>query len=292
MKINSEDEFSDLSQAFNQMLDDLKLSRDQLERQIDITAYANAELKREVLEKKNAEARLREASHELERSNAELRQLANVAAHDLQEPLRAVVSFTQLLWKRYRDRLDQQAEEFMNYAVDGARNMRQLLQDIQAYLVVGQEQMSLTTTNTDTIFDITLERLSETIEENNVVITREPLPTVDADPMQIGVVFQQLLGNAIKFRSEEDPKIHIRAEEQEHHWIFSLRDNGIGFDSQYLDKIFIIFEQLFAHKEYAGTGLGLALCKKIIEQHGGSIWAESKLGEGAIFYFTLPKANS
>ncbi len=256
----------------------------------DVTEHKRlqAQLASEHRELEQARHELEKTVAELKRSNAELEQFAYVASHDLQEPLRMVASYTQLLAKRYQGKLDSDADEFIGYAVDGATRMQRLIQDLLAYSRVNTQGQAFEPTSVETVLDAALDNLRSTVEENRAVATHDPLPTVRADERQLLQLFQNLLSNAVKFRSEEPPQIHVSAERRTDEWLFSVRDNGIGIDPQYADRIFVVFQRLHNIAEYPGTGIGLAICKKIVERHGGRIWMESQLGKGATFYFTLP----
>lgn len=225
---------------------------------------------------------------ELKRSNAELEQFAYVASHDLQEPLRMVASYTQLLAKRYKGRLDPDADEFIGYAVDGATRMQRLIQDLLAYSRVTTQGRNLEQVDCAVLLDDVLDNMRFAIDESRAVVTRGTLPVVMADGAQLGPLLQNLIGNAIKFRGEEPPHVQVSAERRTNEWLFSVRDNGIGIDPQYAERIFVLFQRLHNKEEYPGTGIGLAVCKKIIERHGGRMWVESQSGKGATFYFTLP----
>ena len=244
-------------------------------------------LVRDVTKRKLMEEALRERTVALERSNKELEQFAYVASHDLQEPLRMVASYTQLLAKRYKGRLDSDADEFINYAVDGATRMQVLINDLLDYSRVGTRGKDLEMTKCDAILKKTLDNLKKAVEESDAKVIRDPLPSVMADDVQIGQLFQNLINNAIKFSSDDPPQIHISAERNENKWIFSVRDNGIGIDPEYASRIFEIFQRLHGKEEYPGTGIGLAICKKIVERHGGNIWMESEPAKGSTFYFTI-----
>lgn len=233
---------------------------------------------------------LEERGRDLARSNADLEQFAYVASHDLQEPLRMVANFTQLLADRYRDQVGTDGAEFIAYAVDGARRMQRLIQDLLAYSRVGTRGKSLEPTDCNEVLGEVVSNLQAAIQESGALIVHDTLPTVRADASQLAQVFQNLLGNAIKFRGEASPSIHVSAARQGTHWLFSVRDTGIGLDPAFADRIFIIFQRLHGRGEYPGTGIGLAVCKKIVERHRGRIWVESEPGKGATFFFTIPVA--
>ncbi len=235
-----------------------------------------------------AENLLRELNNELIRSNADLQQFAYVASHDLQEPLRMVASYTQLLAKRYKGKLDADADDFIGYAVDGATRMQRLINDLLAYSRVTSQGKAFEPVDCNLLLENVLNTLRLAIEENRAVVTHDALPMVTADTGQLQQLFQNLLSNAIKFHGSEPPTVHVSAEPRNSEWVFSVRDNGIGVDAQYADRIFVIFQRLHNAEEYPGTGIGLALCKKIVERHGGHIWVESQPGRGATFYFTIP----
>ena len=242
----------------------------------------------DITESKRAEAALARKTEELACSNAELEQFAYVASHDLQEPLRMVSSYVQLLARRYKDRLDTDADDFINFAVDGANRMQALIKDLLAYSRVGTKGKSLEPTSCETVLDSALANLQFAIEENGARVTHDPLPTVLADQSQLVQLFQNLIANAIKFRREKPPHVHLAAERRESEWLFSIRDNGIGIDEEYGERIFEIFQRLHGRDDYSGTGIGLAICKKIVDCHGGRIWVTSNPGGGSAFYFTLP----
>ncbi|MCC5628554.1 GAF domain-containing protein [Nostoc sphaeroides] len=241
-------------------------------------------------------------SQELARSNAELEQFAYVASHDLQEPLRMVTSYLQLLERRYKNQLDANADQFINYAVDGARRMQTLINDLLNYSRVSTRGQPFITVNCSIVLEQAIANLQIAIADNKAIVTYDSLPEVMADTTQLIQVFQNLIGNAIKFCRHQQPRIHIGVAKPNGNldgeslnvipsvdeWLFWVRDNGIGLESQYAERIFIIFQRLHGRDKYPGTGIGLAICKKIIERHGGRIWVESKLGQGSTFYFTIP----
>ena len=235
-----------------------------------------------------AEKKLAEKAEELARSNHDLEQFAYVASHDLQEPLRMVAAYTQLLAERYRGKLDENADKYIGYAVEGALRMRTLILDLLAFSRVGRGETDRKNGECNAALNNALENLRSAIEESGAVVTHDHLPAVAVDPSQLVQLFQNLIGNAIKFRGKEVPTIRVSAEKQDATWLFAVADNGIGVSSQYKDKIFVIFQRLHTREEYSGNGVGLAICKKIVEHHGGRIWVESELGCGATFHFTLP----
>ncbi|HEX3012994.1 MAG TPA: ATP-binding protein [Methanobacterium sp.] len=247
----------------------------------------------DLTEQKKSEHELHDLLKDLERSNKELQQFAYVSSHDLQEPLRAIASFTQLLERRYKGKFDSDADEFMDYIVEAAKRMQQMILDLLEFSRVTTNADEFKEIDTAEAFDEALFNLRGTIEYNNAVITRNDLPTVTADKSQLAKVFQNLIANAIKFKKENvPPKIHISAREdpQKNQYIFSIQDNGIGMDPQYAGRIFTLFQRLHTRDEYQGTGIGLSVAKRIIERHGGHIWVESELGKGSTFYFTLQKS--
>jgi PAS domain S-box-containing protein len=246
---------------------------------------------RDITQRKRAEEALQQTAQELARSNTELEQFAYVASHDLQEPLRMVSGYLQLLQRHYKGRLDTDADEFITYAVDGATRMQRLIHDLLDYSRVGTRQKALRPTDSEQVLARALDNLRLTIAESGAVVTHDPLPTVLADDLQLLQVMQNLLGNALKFRSQQPPQVHVTATRQGTEWVFAVRDNGIGLDPAYAKRIFVIFQRLHSRTEYPGTGIGLAICKKIIERHGGRIWVESAPGKGATFFFTLPTGH-
>lgn len=225
---------------------------------------------------------------ELARSNADLQQFAYIASHDLQEPLRMITSYLQLLERRYRDRLDENANEFIDYAVEGATRMKTLINDLLAYSRVGTHGKPFEQVDCRAIVKQAIANLKLAIHENEAIITWDELPELVADSTQLTQLFQNLISNAIKFRSPDPPTIHISAALQNENWLFRVQDNGIGVEAQYAERIFVIFQRLHNRTEYPGTGIGLAICKKIIERHDGKIWIESNPGKGSTFCFTIP----
>lgn len=258
-------------------------------------------ISRDITGRKQAEQDLADKADELQRSNTELEQFAYVASHDLQEPLRMVASYTQLLSRRYKARLDPEADEFISYAVEGATRMQGLINDLLAYSRVGTRGKPFTTVDCNEVLARALANFKLAIDESRARITCDPLPDIAGDATQLMQLFQNLLGNALKFRSaEQPPEIHLSAtprrtalpERARAEWLFAVRDNGIGIEPKYFERIFIIFQRLHTREQYPGTGIGLAVCKKIVERHGGRIWVESAPGKGSTFYFTLPKIHS
>jgi PAS domain S-box-containing protein len=238
--------------------------------------------------RKEAEVQLARAAAELARSNRELEQFAYVASHDLQEPLRMVASYTQLLARRYQGQLDGTANEFIHFAVDGAIRMQHLINDLLTYSRVGTRGKPFEPTDCGQVLAETLANLKIAIEESGARVEHGPLPTVQGDRVQLVQLLQNLIGNAVKFRGTSAPGVYVSAERCGDEWQFRVRDNGIGIEPQYFERIFVIFQRLHTREEYPGTGIGLALCKKIVERHGGRIWVESQPGRGATFHFTIP----
>jgi len=248
---------------------------------------------RDITTRKKAEANLLNKVEELNRSNEELGQFAYIASHDLQEPLRMVASYTQLLARRYKGKLDSDADEFIAFAVDGASRMQRLIQDLLAYSHVGTKGKDLLETSSEAALQQALINLRGAIEEKGAIVTHDPLPSVLADETQLIQLFQNLVGNAIKYQKPGVPRVHISAAKNGgKKWIFSVKDNGLGIDSQYLEKIFGMFQRLHKREEFAGTGIGLAICKKIVERHGGSISVESQPGHGSTFRFALARSEN
>ena len=245
----------------------------------------NAQLQQEIVAREQIQVAL-------QRSNTELEQLAYVASHDMQEPLRMVASYLQLVAQRYQGKLDAEADEFIGYAVDGAKRMQALINDLLAYSRLGTKAKPFGPSDCGDLVDMTIANLRIAIEESGARVTHTALPVVMGDATQLAQLFQNLLANAIKFRGAEPPQVHIEAESAGGDWCFSVRDNGIGIAPEYHERIFVMFQRLHGRREYPGTGIGLALCKKIVERHGGRIWVESTLSTGSVFRFTIPRIKS
>ena len=242
----------------------------------------------DITERKRAEEALARKTLELQRSNDDLEQFAYVASHDLQEPLRMVSSYLDLLQNRCAGQLGTDAEQFIAFAVDGAGRMQQLIRDLLAYARLGQQALVLKSISSDTMLDAALDTLRFALKDSGAKVTRARLPTVRVDPAQIELLWRNLISNAIKFRGKKRPQVEIHADFRGDAWLFSVRDNGIGIEPKDVERIFTLFQRLHPRDVYMGTGIGLALCKRIVERHGGRIWVESQPGEGATFTFTLP----
>jgi signal transduction histidine kinase len=252
----------------------------------------------QLMARRNAEDDVRAAHDQLEmkarelaRSNEELQQFAYVASHDLQEPLRMVSSYTQLLGRRYGDKLDGDAREFMEFIVDGAARMKQLIEDLLAFSRVGTRGHGFEEVASEDALAKALVNLRVAAQASAAIVTHGDMPVVVADGGQLVQIFQNLVGNAIKFHGDAPPRIHVAGEEREQVWVFTVKDNGIGLDTQYSDRIFMMFQRLHNKTEYPGTGIGLAICKKIVDRHGGRIWVESQPGQGCTFGFTLARPD-
>jgi PAS domain S-box-containing protein len=244
---------------------------------------------RDISGRKQIEKTLNQRTEALEKSNKELEEFAYIASHDLQEPLRMISSYVQLLQRRYKDKLDQDANDFIEYSVEGSIRMKALINDLLTYSRVGTKGKEFAPTDINVVLKKVLQNLQISIEENNANITIGPMPTILCDDIQMIQLFQNLIGNAIKFKGETPPIVSIRYNEENNDFIFSISDNGIGIEKEYYDRIFMIFQRLHTRDQYSGTGIGLAVCKKIVERHGGRIWLISKIGEGTTFYFSIPK---
>lgn len=237
---------------------------------------------------KEAEERLREKMEELSRSNKDLELFSYSVSHDLQEPLRTVSNFAQLLAKRYKGKLDQDADEFIGFVTDGTQRMQRMINDMLTFSRVGTKGKPFEPTDLDKVIEEVLQNLRGAIDDSKAVVTHDPLPTVKADWSQISLLFQNLVGNAIKFRGKGPPKIQVMCEKKEKEHVLTVKDNGIGIDPKDFNRLFVIFQRLHSASEYPGTGMGLAICKRIVERHGGKIWVESEPGKGTAFRFTLP----
>ena len=237
---------------------------------------------------KQAHDALRQRTEDLQRANQELEHFAFVASHDLKEPLRKISNFTSLLEKRYKGKLDEKADQYIHYVVDGAHRMETLIDALLAYSRVGRGELNFNSVDMEAVLAQTLEDLQMSLEETHAAVSHDPLPVVRGNQGQAGQLLQNLIANAVKFRGGQLPRIHISAAKERNQWIISVSDQGIGFDPEHRERIFEIFRRLQTDAEYPGTGIGLAVCKKIVERHGGRIWAESEPGKGSVFYFTLP----
>nr|WP_242019093.1 MULTISPECIES: PAS domain S-box protein [unclassified Trichocoleus] len=245
---------------------------------------------RDITDRKAAEEQLRQRAEELAIANSHLEQFAYIASHDLQEPLRMVASYTQLLARRYKGKLDDDADDFISYAVEGANRMQQLIKDLLAFYQVGHRAETFEAVNCEKVLLLAIANLTAAIAESGAVVTHNPLPVVLGNAAGLTQLLQNLISNAIKF-SQQSPRIHIEARLGDKEWVFSVRDNGIGIDPQYAARIFVIFGRLHTKSDYPGNGIGLAICQKIVNRHQGKIWVESELGKGSTFYFTLPIIN-
>jgi light-regulated signal transduction histidine kinase (bacteriophytochrome) len=248
---------------------------------LKIVMTSRDELNKEVAERKVVE-------ESLKRSNENLEQFAYVASHDLQEPLRIMSSYSQLLEKRYKDKLGQDANEFIDFIVDAAKRMQKLITDLLAYSRVGKKDTAAAEEDLNPLVRKVLDGMAATLESSGGTVTSDKLPVITVHETSMMQVFQNLIGNALKFRGKAPPKVHISARKDGGEWVFSVRDNGLGIEPQYHERIFQIFQRLHSREEYSGTGIGLSICKKIVTNYGGRIWVESEYGQGSTFYFTLP----
>ena len=254
----------------------------------DITEFKRVET--ELREYQNTlEEKVDKRTRELARSNAELEHFAYIASHDLREPLRMITSFLQLLERRYKDHLDHDANEFIDYAVDGAKRLNNRINDLLEYSKVTSKEPVLVDVELEKVLDDALINLVIRTEEKNAIIEHDPLPLVKGDENLLTMLLQNIIGNSVKYNDKKPPKIRISSKKEDNRYIISIKDNGIGIKPEHLDRIFTIFQRLHAKDEYEGTGIGLAIAEKIVHQHHGEIWAESKLGEGTTFYFTIPR---
>ena len=273
-------EIGQLALTFDEMAATLEQRVAELQRAESELKGLNEDLEKRVLDR----------TLELRRSNEDLEQFAYVASHDLQEPLRMITNYLQLLRQRYKDKLDAGADDFIGFALDGSKRMHQLIHDLLTYSRVGTHGKEFVPTDCAQALANALANLRVAIEESRAEITHDPLPTVKGDEVQLMQLFQNLIGNAVKFRGEAVPKIHLGVQRSGAEWEFSVRDNGIGIAPEDFQRIFVVFQRLHSREKYPGTGIGLSVCKKIVERHGGRIWVESKPGQGTTFHFTLPQA--
>lgn len=271
VEVRTQDEIGELASTFNEMTVSLRESKEDLEGKIQ-----------------QRTKELDEANKGLKASNAELEQFAYVASHDMQEPLRMIRSYLEMLSRRYKGQLDSDADEFIGYAVDGVDRLQRMIDDLLALSRVGTKGEPFRRIDCNVVLNEIISNLKVAIETNDAIITSDRLPTVIGDELQLSQLFQNLLGNAMKFRSEAAPKIHVSAERRPGEWVFSVRDNGIGIDPQHFERVFVVFQRLHSRDKYPGTGIGLAICRKIAERHGGRIWVESQPGKGSTFYFSIP----
>ncbi|MBI4397132.1 MAG: GAF domain-containing protein [Elusimicrobia bacterium] len=271
-------EYAGIAIVIAQSFEELRKHRARLEEEV---AVRTAELR-------TANEKLNETMVQLKRSNAELEQFAYVASHDLQEPLRMVISYLQLLERHFQNAFDDKAKMFMNYAVDGGRRMQALISDLLFYSRVGRTEKPMTNVDVEIVMKNVLQNLGKTIRDKNVEIECGPMPKITGNEMRIAQLFQNLIANGIKFCEEgKTPKIKVAAERREKAWLFSVSDNGIGIDPKYFNKIFQVFQRLHSREEYPGTGIGLSVCQKIVELHGGEIRVDSGPGRGSTFSFTI-----
>ena len=246
----------------------------------------------DITEIKKTEEELKRISEELARSNAELKDFAYIASHDLKKPLQSIESFANLLARRYKGKLDAKADEFISYIVEGVQRLQILIKDLLEYSQIETKAKNITPTDCSFIVEEAMSNLKTAMDESNAVVTYNKLPTIMSDPQQIISLFQNLIDNAIKFRSNKAPRVRISADRKGNEWLFSIRDNGIGIDPENFEKIFVMFQRLHGSADFPGTGIGLSICKKIIERHGGRIWVESKPGNGATFFFVIPSIGN
>lgn len=281
------DEIGDLARAFNEMTQSLKASDSDLREEIREREKAQRELQ---LLNETLERRVQERTAELTRSNQSLQQFAYVASHDLQEPLRAVEGYSQVLAKRYGGQLDDRADEFIQHIVEGVERMKSLIKGLLEYSRIGSRGRPLRAVDLGASLQEALKNLGAAIQESNAEVSVDRLPTVTADPEQMSRLLQNLIANAVKFRGEAPPRVHVSAERDDDRkrWIVCVRDNGVGIEPSYRDQIFLLFKRLHTRDQYEGTGIGLSICKRIVERHGGEIWLESEPGSGSAFFFTVP----
>jgi two-component system, sensor histidine kinase and response regulator len=296
---NKTDQIKRLNDELKQHALELEAANQDLKRENEVRQRVEQELRLSEEKLKNLNALLEERvaersaaaeqkARELARSNAELQQFVHVSSHDLKEPLRTITSYVQLLQQSYKDKLGSEADDYVHFVVEGTHRLQQLIDDLLSYTRLSAPEQPARSTDLSKVFQETLLNLETALKETGAQITWDPLPVVTANPSHMILLFQNLIGNAIKFRGKDHPKIHVSARREGDEWFFSVSDNGIGIDPKYFEKLFIVFQRLHTREEYPGTGIGLALCRKIVEQHGGKIWVESKMGKGSVFHFTLP----
>jgi PAS domain S-box-containing protein len=242
----------------------------------------------DITERRRREEELKKLTGELARSNADLQQFAYAASHDLQEPLRVIAGFVKLLEKRYKHKLDTKAQEFIDFTIDGVKRMQQLIKNLLEYSKVGTKGLNFKPTDCSFVVDESISNLRAAIEETGILVTHDELPTLIVDASLMTRLFQNLIGNAIKFHGEQPLRVHVSAERKRNEWVFSVQDNGIGINPQHIERIFDVFRRLHTKEEYPGTGIGLAICKRIVERLGGRIWVKSEPEKGSTFYFTIP----
>jgi signal transduction histidine kinase len=259
--------------------------RERIEREI------NAQLQHELAERRQAEQKLERTLEDLGRSNKELEQFAYVASHDLREPLRKVASFTELLARRYGEQMGPDADRYIGFIVDGAKRMSLLINDLLSFSRVGTATREFALTDCNEVLKHTIDDLQQMLLENMASVTYDDMPVIMADELQIGMIFQNLISNAVKFHGDQPPQVHVSAKKEGENWIMSVSDNGIGIEADYFNRIFTMFQRLHSKAAYPGTGIGLAICKKVVERHGGEIWVESEFGKGSTFCFKIPQMN-
>jgi len=295
---DEKERLQETQRAVLNILEDLNESHEELQKSRDILevkvaertaelVQSNRQLRDEMEERRRAEEALQRRSEELTRSNAELEQFAYIASHDLQEPLRMISSYVQLLSRRYKGKLDEDADDFIGYASDGASRMQRLINDLLAYSRVGTRGKDFEIDNLEKALTRATDNLHVVIKEQKASVTSDPLPAVYGDIGQLTQVFQNLLDNAIKFHGDEPPRVHVSSRTGEGECTVAVTDNGIGIAPEFTNRLFVLFQRLHTRKEYPGTGLGLAICKRIVERHGGRIWVESQPGRGSTFFFTI-----
>lgn len=279
----------DVQKATLNILSDLEQEKDRLEQtqRAILNILDDFESERAKVEKVNEE--LHKKTEDLKRSNKELEEFAYVASHDLQEPLRTIASHLQLIERYTKGQLDPKVLQSMNFAIDGAVRMKRLIEDLLKYSRIGAENKPLEPISCKKVLENALNNLQVVIEERKASILWDPLPVVYGNEGQLTQLFQNLIGNSLKFCRDRNPQIHISAEDDGAEWLFSFRDNGIGIKQEFYEKIFVIFKRLHTREEYSGTGIGLSICKKIVSFHGGKIWLQSTFGQGTTFYLTIPK---